>query len=142
MNDRKQILQLLADGQITADEADRLLAALERDRPDQRPTTTEPGPNRKPKFLRVLVENTEQHSEGPGRVNVRIPLQLLRAGVQLTTLIPPPALGQVNQELHNSGLPIDLSRLKPEHIEDLIEQLDEITVDVDRPDAKVRVFCE
>ena len=142
MNDRKQILQMLADGQITAEEADSLIAALERDRPNYQPAPTEPGTNRKPKFLRVLVENTPEHSEGPGKVNVRIPLQLLRAGVQLTTLIPPPALGQVNDELRRSGLPIDLSRLKPEHIEDLIEQLDEVTVDVDRPDSKVRVFCE
>ncbi|MEQ4208500.1 hypothetical protein ABN028_26325 [Actinopolymorpha sp. B17G11] len=142
MNDRKQILQMLAEGQITADEAEQLIAALERDRPVQRSTAVEPGAKRRPKFLRVLVENTPDHGNGPGRVNVRIPLQLLRAGVQLTTLIPPQALGQVNEEMHNSGMPIDLSRLKPEHIEDLIEQLDEVTVDVDQPDAKVRVFCE
>jgi hypothetical protein len=142
MNDRKQILQMLVEGQITTDEAEQLIAALERDRPVQRSTTVESGTKPRPKFLRVLVENTPDHSDGPGRVNVRIPLQLLRAGVQLTTLIPPQALGQVNEEMHNSGLPIDLSRLKPEHIEDLIEQLDEVTIDVDQPDNKVRVFCE
>jgi hypothetical protein len=142
MNDRKQILQMLAEGQITADEAEQLIAALERDRPVQRSAAGEPATKRRPKFLRVLVENTPEHSEGPGRVNVRVPLQLLRAGVQLTTLIPPQALGQVNEEMHKSGVPVDLSRLKPEHIEDLIEQLDEVTIDVDRPDGQVRVFCE
>jgi hypothetical protein len=36
----------------------------------------------------------------------------------------------------------DLTQLKPQHIEELIEQLDDLTVDVDDPDAKVQVFCE
>lgn len=33
------------------------------------------------------------------------------------------------------GVPIDLTQLKPQHIEELIEELDELTVDVDQPDA-------
>jgi hypothetical protein len=32
--------------------------------------------------------------------------------------------------------------LKPQDIEELIEQLDDVTVDVDDLDAKVQVFCE
>jgi hypothetical protein len=47
-----------------------------------------------------------------------------------------------NVELTKSGIPIDLTQLKPQHIEELIEQLDDVTVDVDHPDAKVQVFCE
>lgn len=39
-------------------------------------------------------------------------------------------------------MPIDLSELKPQHLEDLIEHLDDVSVDVDDPDAKVQVFCE
>ena len=39
-------------------------------------------------------------------------------------------------------MPIDLTQLKPQHIEELIEQLDDVTVDIDDPDAKVQVFCE
>jgi hypothetical protein len=83
------------------------------------------------------VENGE-----PGRVNVRVPLQLLRAGVRLAALIPPQALSQANAELHKSGVPIDLTQLKPEQLEALVEHLDEMIVEVDQPDAKVRVFCE
>jgi hypothetical protein len=73
---------------------------------------------------------------------VRVPLQLLRAGVRLASLIPPQALSQANEGLARSGVPIDLTQLKPQHIEELIEQLDDITVDVDQPDAKVQVYCE
>ncbi|MGW1410860.1 hypothetical protein [Streptomyces sp. NPDC002403] len=40
------------------------------------------------------------------------------------------------------GVPIDLTELKPQHIEELIDQLDEVTIDVDDPDGKVQLFCE
>ncbi len=137
---RRQILQMLADGKITADEAERLIDALEREQPES-PSGIAPRPKSRPKYLRVVV-NAEEGGDGPSRVNVRVPLQLLRAGVRLTSLIPPQALTQVNAELNKSGVPIDLTQLKPQHIEELIEQLDDIIVDVDQPDAKVHVFCE
>ncbi|MFE3944413.1 hypothetical protein ACFXPV_21415 [Streptomyces sp. NPDC059118] len=52
------------------------------------------------------------------------------------------AAGGINAGLSGSGLPIDLAELKPQHIGELIEQLDDVTVDVDDPDGQVRVFCE
>ena len=134
---RKAILDMLAEGKITAAEAERLIAALERDQPTVSPDGR---PKGKAKYLRVLV-NTVEDGE-PGRVNIRVPLQLLRAGVRLTALIPPQALGQANAELSKSGVPIDLAQLKPEQLEALVEHLDEMTVDIDQPDAKVRIFCE
>jgi hypothetical protein len=136
---RRQILQMLAEGKITADEAESLIAALERDAPDPLPAA----PVRKPKYLRVTVTSADNFGgDGPGRVNVRVPLQLLRAGVRLASLIPPQALRQANEGLARSGIPIDLTQLKPQHIEELIEQLDDVTVDVDQPDAKVHLYCE
>lgn len=138
---RRQILHMLAEGKITADEAERLIDAVEREQPESPPGAA-PCPKSRPRYLRVVLVSEEGSGDGPGRINVRVPLQLLRAGVRLTSLIPPQALTQVNTKLHESGVPIDLTQLKPQHIEDLIEQLDDITVDVDQPDVKVQVFCE
>lgn len=139
---RREILQMLAEGKITADEADQLIAALERNQPTAT-TGGEGRPKARPKYLRVVVDSTGNFGgDGPGRVNVRVPLQLLRAGVRLASLIPPQALGSANDELRKSGMSIDLSQLKPEQLEELIEHLDEVTVEVDQPDTKVRVFCE
>jgi hypothetical protein len=138
---RRQILQMLAEDKITADEAERLIDALEREQPES--PGASPRPKAQRKYLRVVVSSADNFGgDGPGRVNVRVPLQLLRAGVRLTSLIPPQALTQVNAELAKSGVPIDLTQLKPQHIEELIEQLDDVTIDVDQPDAKVQVFCE
>lgn len=136
---RKAVLDLLAAGKITAEEAERLIAALEQDRP---PTPSSPDirPKGKPKYLRVMLYTVE--NDEPGRLDVRVPLQLLRAGVQLAALIPPKALDRANAELVKSGVPFDLTQLKPAQLEALVEHLDEVTVDLDQPDAQLRVFCE
>jgi hypothetical protein len=136
---RKDVLDMLAEGKITPEEAEQLIAALER---DQLPVaaSSEVRPKGKAKYLRLIVDTNENGE--PGRVNARVPLQLLRAGVRLAALIPPQALDRANAELHRSGVPFDLAQLKPEQLEDLVEQLDEVTLEIDQPEAKVRVFCE
>jgi len=138
-DDRRSILQMLAEGKITADEAERLLAAL--DRGALRPEGAGPlGHNAQPKYLRVTVDSDDEG--GPTKVNIRVPMSLLRAGVRLTHLIPPKAREQVNAELEKNGVPFDLNELKPENLEALIDHLNDLQVDVDDARAKVRVFCE
>ena len=142
---RRQILEMLAEGKINADEAERLIAATEApasNTSDQRSRT-------RPKFLRVLVDAEEGSSgayDGPTKVNVRVPMQLLRAGVRLAGLIPAQALNRANQAMQEKGVPIDLTQIKPENLEELVEQLNDLTVDVDQKEngarVKVRVFCE
>ncbi len=136
---RKDILDMLAEGRLTAEEAEQLIAALERAQP---PTaaSSDARPKARVKYLRVVVDTSDDGE--PGTVNVRVPLQLLRAGVRLAALIPPQALSQANAELSRSGVPFDLTQLKPEQLEALVEHLDEVTVEVDQSDAKVRIFCE
>jgi hypothetical protein len=136
---RRQILEMLAEGKITADEAERLIDAVEPEQPSssagallrQKP---------RPKYIRFLLEDNS--SDAPSRINVRVPLQLLRAGVKLTSLIPPQAITRVNAELDKAGVPVDLAQLRPQDLEELIEQLDEVTVDLNDPDTKMQVFCE
>ena len=136
---RKDVLDMLAEGKITAEEAEQLIAALERDQPPAA-ASLDARPKGKAKYLRVVVDALEDGE--PVKVNVRVPLQLLRAGVRLAALIPPQALDRANAEMSKSGVPFDLTQLKPEQLEALVEHLDEMTVEVDQPDAKVRVFCE
>jgi hypothetical protein len=135
---RRQILEMLAESKITADEAGRLIDALE-EQPELPPGA---GSRQKPrpKYLRVLL--VDNSADAPSRLNIRVPLQLLRAGVRLTSLIPPRALTQLNAKLDESGVPIDLTQLRPQDIEELVDQLDDVTVDVDDPTSKVQVFCE
>lgn len=142
--DRRSILQMLAEGKVTADEAERLISALERHPaaalPGAGPAPT--GHNRAPpKYLRVAVDTEEGHG-GPTKVNVRVPMQLLRAGVRLSSIIPPHAREKVNAAMARNGVAFDINALKPENLEELIEQLNDLTVDVDQERTKVRIFCE
>jgi hypothetical protein len=142
-DDRRSVLQMLAEGKINADEAERLISAMERDGSAPRPFDSAPlGHNKQPpKYLRVSVDAADA-DEGPTKVNIRVPMALLRAGVRLTSLIPPAARNQVNAELAKNGVPFDIGQLKPENLEDLIAHLEDFSVDVDAQDAKVRVYCE
>ena len=144
--DRKSILQMLAEGKITADEAERLLAALDgagsgsaRAQPSAAPANH----NGSPKYLRVAVDTDEPGDYGgPTKVNIRVPMSLLRAGVRLASLIPPQARDQVNAELAKNGVPIDIGQVKPENLEELVDALNDLSVDVDQEKTKVRIFCE
>lgn len=148
---RRQILEMLAAGKITADEAERLLAALDP-APTPVPEFTGATANgatvkTRAKYLRVLVEADETMTgmKGQTTVNVRVPMQLLRAGVRLASLIPAQAHNQLDQAFNQKGIPITLSQIKPENLEEIIDQLEDVTVDVDGRDGnttKVKVYCE
>ncbi|HSZ15559.1 MAG TPA: hypothetical protein VK764_00570 [Terracidiphilus sp.] len=158
MNDnRRQILEMLAAGKITAEEAERLMTALEPDTGTASQAFANGGSAGKdastmatksrPKYLRVQVEADESMTgmKGPTTVNVRVPMQLLRAGVRLAGLIPKQAHDQLDEAFTKHGVPITLSQIKPENLEELIDHLEDLTVDVDGKDGntvKVRVFCE
>jgi hypothetical protein len=142
-DDRRAILQMLSEGKITTDEAERLLAALDGTAHASGATDTAIPANRRAlKYLRVAVDTDEPGDDGPTKVNIRVPLDLLRAGVRLSSLIPPQARDEVNAAMREHGIPFDLNQLKPDNLEDLIEQLGELTVDVDQEKTKVRIFCE
>jgi hypothetical protein len=143
-DDRRSILNLLAEGKVTADEAERLLAALDRP-PAPSAVISDAGypANRgKAKYLRVQVDTDEPGDGGPTKVNIRVPMQLLRAGVRLSSIIPPKARDEVNAAMQKEGIPFDINQIKPENLEELVEHLQDLTVDVDQEKTKVRIFCE
>ncbi len=153
---RRQILEMLAAGKITADEAERLIAALETGpatiagQQTGSAASANPGegtPKTRAKYLRVLVDADQEMTglKGPTLVNVRVPMQLLRAGVRLASLIPQQAHDQFDDALNKHGVPLTLSQIKPENLEELIDHLEDLTVDVNGIEGnttKVRVFCE
>ena len=142
---RMKILNMLAQGQITAEEAERLIAALENQSPaaGAAPAASSgQAAKPKPKYLRVVATETNKAGD-PVNVNVRVPFGLLRAGVKLTGLIPKQARDRVNAAMQRDGVPIDLNAITADNLEEVIGHLDELTVDVDdNRKTKVRVFCE
>jgi len=142
--DRSRILNMLADGKITAEEAERLLDALDARGvsaagPAESSIKGDPGPllEALPKYLFVKVD-----SANGDKVDVKIPVALVRSGLKLTSLIPPQAMEQIDSSMSEHGMSIDFSNLKPEDINELVEALRETEISVDSENGdKVRVYC-
>ncbi len=141
--DRRRILDLLSEGKINVDEAERLLATMgEHAGEGATVGVVERVRKPQPKFLRVVVEPAEGMGGKQERVNIRVPVALLRAGMKFASVIPNAASGQINQKLKEQGIDMDIRDLKLEDLEKLVDDLSELEVDVDSPEAKVRVYFE
>jgi hypothetical protein len=153
-DNKKKILDMLAKGKISVDEAQRLLNAIDarEDGRDEkrRDSSTGRGPDEKlkAKYLRVTIVSGEErheweHGKPPDRINVRVPMSLIRAGIKLTSLIPPEALEKTNKALHEKGIDFDVRDIKPEDIENIIDALGDAEIDIDGAHGeKVKVFVE
>lgn len=135
--ERRKILEMIQEGKISVDEAERLLSALSSPEVEEREISSEKG---KLKYLRILVE-PGPGSEEKERVNVRVPLKLIRAGLKLASFIPKHAQTKVNEALQEKGIDFDFKKVTSEDLEDLITQLDDLTVEVEGKET-VRIYCE
>ena len=142
---QKKILEMLAENKINADEAYRLLNVLDAGEAgtDSGPGI-EPGIKVIPKYLRVTVTPGENADPGhQDRVNVRVPMSLIRAGIKLTALIPPQAYDKIDGALKEKGIDFDIRSIKKEDLEELIDALADMEVDVESGHGeKVKVFVE
>jgi hypothetical protein len=84
-----------------------------------------------------------EHGGKGDRVNVRVPMTLIRAGMKFTSLIPPEARDKVTGALREKGIDFDMRNLKPEDLDELLEALSDLEVDVASSNGEtVKVFVE
>jgi hypothetical protein len=135
--DRKRVLEMLATGKVTVDEAERLLSAL-GDAPPPPPPAAAAAPPRPGRFFRVVV--TKTGSEGPGKnVDIRIPLSLVKGGMRLGAMIP--GCGEaVTEKLRKQGINLDVTKLDPDQLEAALRDLGEM--DIDDGKSHVRISYE
>lgn len=139
MNDNsRRVLEMLAEGKVSVDEAQRLLSLVDED-PKGTAMTQRTGHARQgaARHLRVTVD-----SDGGEHVDLRVPLALIKAGVKLHTLLPEEAAEGIRKAMKKNGVDIDHLNLRSDGLEQLIDALSEIEVDVQDEDNRVRVYCE
>jgi len=141
---RRKVLDMLADRKITTDDAERLLAALDKEPSSAARSPDNGNASSRPKYLRVVVDELEDATHKPTKVNVRLPLQLLHAGIRLQSLLPAEARAELNLALRESGFNFDLSQIKAENVDEFIATFSDLAVDVDADGgrSRVKVFCE
>jgi hypothetical protein len=147
---KKKILEMVASGKISVEEAaalldkvddiamgPRQLEAPDAEQEDAGPSAVKPevpthAKPRRPHYLRVQVE-----SSAGDEVNVRLPFNLIKAGIKLSSLLP----RQASEAIDRSG--VDLSRLAELEGDELLEALAELQVHVESSDGdEVHVYCE
>jgi len=126
----RKVLEMLAAGKITSEDAERLLDKLAAV-PDAADNPNKSGVGNAgavKKFLRVLIERP-----GGDDVNVRVPLSFVRSGVKLASVLPPSVVEKLRAEGIDPGILASQAQ----------ESLDELHVDMETKSGKhVRVFCE
>jgi len=95
VEERMKILTMIQDGTITAEEGMRLLETIEE--PQKRTTAhTRPAASGSSRFVRVQVTDTDS---GKTRVNVRLPISVVSAGLKMGARFSPEVEGLDMSEL-------------------------------------------
>jgi len=164
----RRVLDLLAQGKITVDEADRLLAAIGPVTNGSAGATAAgkeaaTGEAPSPKYLRITVtkagswpgddgEQTRRAWMWPGHmgggsreVTIRVPVALVRNGMRLGAMIPGLTGAGLQTRLRERGVDVDLSKIDTNTIDQLVGEFGEMNIDVVSErggKAQVRITCE
>ena len=141
-DDTRRVLELLAQGKVSVEEADRLLRAIADGEPRSKDADAPPVGRPKPRFVRIFVHQAARNGHANKDVNIRVPLAIVRSGMRLGALIPGLAGEQVSARLRERGLDIDFSKLDAAAIDEVLKELCETNIEIDADKAQVRITCE
>lgn len=140
-DDIRRILDLLAQGKITADEAHKLIAAIGGRPEGASPAADEATPEKK-RYVKIAVHKAADGQCGEKDVKIRVPIAIVRGGMRLGAIIPGLSGERVQARLREQGIDLDLSKLDPSKIESMLDDLGEMNIDIDSGKAQVRITCE
>lgn len=137
-NDGRRVLDLLAQGKITVDEADQLLRALA----DGASAGASPETGAKPRWMRITIDRVAEGGRPARTVNIRVPLAVARSGVRFGAMFPFLFGPKLQEQFRRQGIDFDFSKIDPADIEAAARDLGETTIDVDNGKKQIRVRCE
>jgi hypothetical protein len=140
-DETRRVLDLLAQGKITVDEADQLLSALKAPQAKADADPPPPSDAGKPRYLRIQVHKTGGDGRRDKDVNIRVPMAVVRGGMRLGTLIPG-FNERITTRLRERGVDIDFAKMDAAAIEALLKDLGQLNIDVNEGDEQVRITCE
>ncbi len=140
MNEEKlKVLNMIAEGKISAEEGGKLLEAL--DKKDEKESESLEIKKEKGNINYLFVDINPKSDKNKEKVHVKIPLALVRAGVNIASMLPTDVQDKVNSAMDEKGMKFDLSSINPENIEEFIQALEEMEVNIDSEEHTVRVYC-
>jgi len=153
-DDTRRILDLLAQGKISVDDAHRLIAAVNAS--DAAPAAgaasqseaassssgSKTAATPSPRYLKIAVHKPANDHRGDKDVNIRVPIAIVRGGMRLGAIIPGLGGERLRARFREQGLDVDLSKLDPAVLEAMLKDLGEMNIDIDSGKAQVRITCE
>jgi hypothetical protein len=143
-DETRRVLDLVAQGKITVDEAQQLLSALDTPAAEAAAPAAgaEEGERPKARWLRIAIHKTGNEGHRDKDVNIRVPIAIVKTGMRLGALIPGLAGDQVAKKMREKGLDVDFTKLDAAAIDSVLKDLSETNIDIDDGRAQVRITCE
>lgn len=94
------------------------------------------------RYLKIEVHKPAAEGREEKNVNIRVPIALVRGGMRLGTIIGFYADDKVQRKLRERGIDLDLSKIDKADIDNLLNNLGEMTLNVDKGKSQVRISCE
>jgi len=130
--ERKKVLEMLANGTISVADAERLLEKIaDPASPEAKAEGRSSSGPGKPRFIRIVVDKP-----GHEPLNVRMPLSFMRSGAGLLAVLPT----KINDKLAELG--VDLSARGAMNEKEWAEAVENMNIDIEGNGKKVKIFCE
>jgi hypothetical protein len=142
---RRRILDLLAQGKISVDDADQLLRALGASSLESETDAAQPADKQAARWIRVTIDKAAREGKPAKQVSIRVPMALVRGGVRLGAIFPRLSrkdTDEISQHLRDHGVDVDWSKVDLSQLDNVLQSLDETTIDVDKGRAQVRISYE
>ena len=140
-DDTRRVLDLLAQGKISVEDADRLLRAIGAQGRGADAAAPQPDPQKR-RWVRIAVHKPGHAGHREKDVTIRVPIAIVKSGMRLGALIPGMAGEQVSARLRERGLDIDFSKLDAAAIDEVLKELGDTNIEIDSGRAQVRITCE
>ena len=150
-DDTRRILDMLSQGKITVDEADRLLKAVAAGGPAETAaadTATDGRP--RARWFRINIHKpAKDQMHQPKDVNIRVPIAIVKGGMRLGAIIATFAGEKAARRMKARGIDLDiatvmgdLSRMNGTEFDAFMSSLDEMNVEIDDGKSQVRITAE
>ncbi len=149
-DDTRRILELLAQGKVTVDEANKLIDAIAAPAAQAAASPgASAGDGSKPRWIRINVLKPAKEGRHDKEVNIRVPIAVVKGGMRLGAIIGTFAGEKAAMRMKAQGIDLDLSKINSdfskmngEEFEAFLKSLDDMNIEIDDGKSQVRITCE
>ena len=149
-DETRRVLDLLQEGKITVDEADRLIKALTAEPPPETATADTPADGReRVRWIRINIQKPANDGHKAKNVNIRVPIAVVKGGMRLGAIIGTFAGDKAARRMKAQGLDIDLAKISSDlsqmngpEFDEFLRSLNETNIEIDDGKSTVRITAE